>query len=51
MRHAMYDQEEKASRGAVQGWTNSFPPPARGDDKYTASQNRIFLSENVKINL
>ena len=35
IRRAMYDQEEEASRGAVQGWTNCFPPPARGDDKYT----------------
>ena len=32
IRRAMYDQEEEASRGAVQGWTNCFPPPARGDD-------------------
>ena len=46
----MYDQEEETSRGAVQGWTNCFPPPARGDEKDSASQNRIYLAENVKIN-
>ena len=28
----MYDQEEETSRGALQGWTNSFPPPARGEN-------------------
>ena len=35
MRNVMYDQEEETRRGAVQGWTNCFPPPARGDDKYS----------------
>ena len=45
--HPIYDQEKETSRGAVQGWTNSFPSPARGDDKYTNIQ--MYKYTNLKI--